>query len=225
MTNKLLDTFFSKQFENKINMKMMNYDYMVPINDINEYIQKIINIPIIDFVNYVKDNYLNDEVILSSKDAIQFSSFVNTNKNILLKIKMKGDKGFQFKDIGKFLLDDNIPRKDGAYTKYGENHAKTAEYFGLLYNLKNTYFLSCIGYVYNNLTEDDQTKLLTRLILRTNFLIKIVLILQKNNCNMREIFSMLSDSTYYRRKSNIKFIIKYLITNNIELIFLDNIQF
>lgn len=99
---------------------------------------------------------------------------------------------------------------DGAYTKYGENYVKTAEAMGLFFELSRTYFLSCIGYIYCDLPEEDKEKLLVRLLLRNRLIVRMIQASENGNINTREFFYMLSDSTYLRRKSNVKTVLKVL---------------
>ena len=108
------------------------------------------------------------------------------------------------------MLDDGAQRKDMAYIKYGENHLKTAEALGLLYELTRTYFLSCIGTVYISLCEEDQKRLLTRLFLRNKLISRLIKVTNTSNIDARQFLYMLSDSTYIRRKSNLKCILHFL---------------
>ena len=123
--------------------------------------------------------------------------------------------GMNYLEIGKMLLNDGKERKEGAYLKYGENHAKTGASVGLLYELCRTYFLSCIGVVYAQLPEEQRDCLLTRLILRNVFVSRMIKATQNGTVKMRQFLYMLSDSTYVRRRSNIKTVLQVL-SNSVE---------
>ena len=108
------------------------------------------------------------------------------------------------------MLNDGVLRKDMAYIKYGENHLKTAEALGLLYELTRTYFVSCIGEIYLTLDEEDRKKLNVRLFLRNKFIARLIKATATGKVDARQFLYMLSDATYIRRKSNIKCILRYL---------------
>ena len=126
------------------------------------------------------------------------------------RITSRKNPGVTFIEAGKLLLDDGAQRKDMAYIKYGENHLKTAEALGLLYELTRTYFLSCIGTVYISLCEEDQKRLLTRLFLRNKLISRLIKVTNTSNIDARQFLYMLSDSTYIRRRSNLKCILHFL---------------
>ena len=203
----LLTRFFNKTFENKINEAMMYYKYVFPEDEVINFINELINMQIEDILIYIKRN--KTKIDLTSKDIFQFSSLDDSIYKLTRKLKEIKDPGLHHIDIGKLLLDDGIEREYGAYLKYGENHSKTANEIGLLYKSSNSYFLSCWGYIFNLLEKDVQSKFLVRLILRTNLLQHLIKI-PDNLIDLRTVCSFLSDSTYTRRKSNIKSIIGIL---------------
>ena len=122
--------------------------------------------------------------------------------------------GLNFQEIGRLLQDDGIERKVGAYVKYGENHTKTAQTLGLAFELCNTYYLSGVGYIFIELNEEDREKLLTRMILRSKLFTRMMQASVNGKVNMREFLYMLSDSTYVRRRSNVKKMMGYLIQSD-----------
>ena len=108
------------------------------------------------------------------------------------------------------MLNDGKERKEGALTKYGENHAKTAEAIGLLFELHRTYFLSIYGYAFLELSASGREKLLVRLLLRNKFIVRLFKASNNGNVEMRNFLYMLSDTTYVRRRSNIRSILNVL---------------
>ena len=94
-----------------------------------------------------------------------------------------------------------------------ENHLKTAESLGLLYELTHVYFLSCIGYVTDLLNDNQREKLLLRLVLRNKLVRALYLASKNGTVNLRQFFYMLSDSTYTRRRSNVRSILSILEKN------------
>ncbi|HZJ76488.1 MAG TPA: hypothetical protein VFC70_02155, partial [Oscillospiraceae bacterium] len=61
----------------------------------------------------------------------QYSSYTDGTKKLINILRMAGDNGPSFKEIGIYLLGGG--RSDVAYIKYGENHAKLAREYGLVY--------------------------------------------------------------------------------------------
>lgn len=202
----ILVDFFYRTTENRMNKSILycksNH------NDVQKYISQIIERPLKDYIEFVCSNA--ERKIITAKDVVQFSSFDDSTVMICKKLKAVNNPGLKFLHIGKLLLDDGKERKDGALIKYGENHAKTATAFGLVFEFYKTYYLSCVGEVYLELDETDRKKLLDRLIVRSNLVSRMLQASQNGNVNMREFLFMLSDSTYLRRKSNMKTVVDYL---------------
>lgn len=203
--------FYSGKYEKKINENSLYYSYNFPEQEVRTYVEKIISEPIDRYVAYIKA--LKEREQVTSKDVFQFSDLSDATIVICEKIKAHNNPGVKYIDVGRILLDDGKIRKDGAYTKYGENHVKTAEAMGLFFELSRTYFLSCLGYVYCDLSIEDRKKLLTRLLLRNKLIIRLLQASENGKINAREFFYMLSDSTYLRRKSNVKTILHILETS------------
>lgn len=217
--------FYSGKYEKRINKNSLYYSYNFPEQEVRAYVEEIIAEPIDRYIAYIKA--LKEREQITSKDVFQFSNLSDATIVICEKIKAHNNPGVRYIDVGKILLDDGKIRKDGAYTKYGENHVKTAEAMGLFFELSRTYFLSCLGYVYCDLSNDDRQKLLTRLLLRNRLIVRMMQASENGNVNVREFLYMLSDSTYLRRKSNVKEVLnildssdEYDFTNFIEKIIL-----
>lgn len=204
-----LDVFYRRTYETDINKKMLYYDYVFPMEEVEDYVQQIISVPIEQFVQ--RDIDIETMEAITPKDVFQFSTLEAGTDQVCFVLNNAGNPGVTFIEAGKLLLDDGKPRKDTAYIKYGENHLKTAEALGLLYELTRTYFVSCIGVVYLQLNEEDRKKLLTRLFLRNKFIARLIKASATARVDARQFLYMLSDATYVRRKSNIKCILRYLL--------------
>ena len=204
----ILDIFFTKNFENSVNSQMLNYDFVFPIQQVKEYVEKINSTPVIDYLSYIKQNSM--VCSLSSRDVFQFSNIEDSTRNLCKLVRAENDPGLKHIAVGKILLNDGKLRNDVAYTKYGENHAKFAEDLGIMHSLESVFFLSCLGQILNDLDEVSFKKLLTRLILRLRIVQKLYLDSLKGKVNLRECLSVLSETTFIRRSSNIKTILKLL---------------
>lgn len=204
----ILDEFYSRTYENDINKKMLYYNYDFPTEEVENYVRQILCVPVEQFIQ--RDITMETAEAITPKDVFQFSTLEAGTDHICQVLSEAGNPGVTFIQAGKLLLDDGTQRKDMAYIKYGENHLKTAEALGLLYELTRTYFVSCIGMIYLNLDTEDRKKLNVRLFLRNKFVARLIKATASANVDARQFLYMLSDATYIRRKSNIKCILRYL---------------
>lgn len=207
----IFDKFFSKSFESSLNSQMLNYNFNFPVQQVKEYIVELISAPVKDYLICIEK--YSKVSSLSSRDIFQFSNLEDATRNLCKLVKQKDDPGLKHIAVGKILLNDGKIRNDGAYTKYGENHAKFAEDLGLMYSLESVFFLSCLGHVLDELEEDLYKKLLTRLVLRLRLVQKLYLDSLKGVVNLRDCLSVLSESTFIRRSSNVKTILNFLINS------------
>ena len=203
----IVEKFFSKQYEEKINKDILFYNF--PREEVQVYVEQVIAEPLPRFLAYM--DKLSEREKIESGDVFQFSDLDDGTAVFCEKMSRTDNPGMKFIDIGRLLLDDGKDRKDGALVKYGENHAKTAEMLGLSFELCKTYYLSGIGYIYAELPKEKQERFLMRLILRNKLVTRLYQASKNGNVNMREFLYMLSDSTYIRRKSNIKSVLNVLL--------------
>jgi hypothetical protein len=187
---------------------MLNYDFIFPVRQVEEYVGELNSTPIVDYLLYIEKN--STVCSLSSRDIFQFSNIEDSTRNLCKLVKAENDPGLKHVAVGKILLNDGKPRNDAAYTKYGENHAKFAEDLGIMHSLGSIFFLSCLGQILNDLDDVSLKKLLTRLILRLRLVQKLYLDSLKGKVNLRECLSVLSETTFIRRSSNIKTVLKLL---------------
>lgn len=222
MQNIIVD-FFTQKYEKKINKGILYYTF--PKKEVTTYIEQVINEPVDRFVAYIKESNVKNKI--EPSDVIQFSNIKDATINFCEKVNKINNPGLNFQEVGKLLQDNGINRKIGAYVKYGENHTKTAQALGLAFELCNTYYLSGIGYIFMELSEENREKLLTRLILRSKLFTSMIQASVNGKVNMREFLYKLSDSTYVRRRSNIKKMMAYLTQSNEYDFtkFIDNIEF
>lgn len=211
-SNELLNTFFSWSFENKINEKMFFRAYIFPEQEVIDYISSLIQIDLVEFIEYIR-KHLSVSYIESS-DIIQFSSLIDSTDRIAAIIDDKGDTGFTFLELGKLLLNDGIVRNDTAYRKYGENHTKTAQEFGITQLLYSKTYLTCIGKVMSHLSDADRNSILRRLILRNKYFMLIVIVSSKESISLESQMGLLSESTQRRRLSNIRKVWRFILSEN-----------
>lgn len=199
--------FFDRKYEEKINKNLLYYSF--PHDEVEEYVKAIIAEPLPRFLVYIEG--LKNKELIRPKDVFQFSNLDDATLNYCLKLKKVDNPGLSLLEIGKLLQDDGKERKDGAYVKYGENHAKLAKELGLGFELCNTYYLSGIGYIFAELSEDNRKHMISRLILRSKLICRLYQASENGDVDLRQFLYMLADSTYIRRRSNIKKMADYLI--------------
>lgn len=203
--------FMSGQYEEKINKKMMYYDYVFPTGEVVEYVREACEIPIDAIVKYILAMPAPE---IGAKDVFQFSNFDDATIRLCQRMAEVDNPGLKHVEVGKLLLNDGKERNDGAYTKYGENHAKTGTAIGLIQDLSKNYFLSCIGYIYPLLDSDLQDKCIHRLWLRNVLIQRLLCATRNGKVDVRQMLFMLSTSTYIRRSSNIKTVWGKLISTS-----------
>ncbi len=215
MNTELLKKFFSKEFELVINEKMMYRNYKFEILEVSSYVKKILEIDYDEFIQFAIDNY--DVHYLTPDDVLQYSDFADATINICKIFKDSGDNGYRFIETGKMLQNDGISRNDMAYRKYGENHSKTSENLGLLQKIGFTYYLSCLGYILDLLTQEEAEKLVCRLILRNKLVRRLIYrSITSNNASYHAECGFLKIKTANRRKSNVRKLILKVENNSIK---------
>jgi hypothetical protein len=202
MNDDLLQSFFSKSFEDRINEALLSYNYSFPLEKVLAYVHGLLSAEIVEYLSWIKE--AKGALVVSPLDMPQFSSFADATTRIAQVFLEHGDKGFSHYEAGKMLQDDGVQRSVNADTKYGENHAKTATYFGYLYSLKRVYYVSCLGRVTGSLSEDEQIALFYRLLIRTSLFKAVYCIGSEGTVELRKMFDGFSSSTYTRRISNVR---------------------
>ncbi len=202
----ILKDFFLYETEKKINKKILFEKDYIP--EISSFIDEVIRIPIEAYIDYICTRLPKTRI--ETSDVVQFSSLKKATDILCDVLKEKDNPGLKYKEIGKLLLDNTGDRKESAYIKYGENHAKLSATLGLTFVFYNNFYLSGIGYDYIGRKVEEKEMLMDRLIIRSTLISRMIQASQNGTINMREFLYMLSDSTYIRRRSNIKGLVDYL---------------
>ncbi len=204
----VVSEFFSQYFEKNINEMMLYHDYAFPAQEVISYIRRVVTTDCSLFVDFSQQTLVTEN--LNATHVFQFSNVEDGTYKLCNILKDIKDPGVNYLQAGKLLLSDGKERLVAAYRKYGENHTKTAAALGLLHELDKIYFLTCLGHASDLISEEERTKLMTRLVLRNTLVIKILQTAKKRRFTLRNLLCFLSDSTYKRRKSNIGAILKKL---------------
>ena len=176
---------------------------------------RVVEVKLLEYCNYVIDYCHID--YLTFQDVVQFSSLDDATTGIC-QVLTRAHDGLHNLEVGQALLDDGTVRNEGAYRKYGENHAKTAIELGLVLENSGCYFLTCLGEIYNDLENSVQNELLRRTILRNRFFQKILIKSQLGPVSIENEMSFFSQSTIIRRLPNVRTLYNIMIGNDPELL-------
>lgn len=207
--------FFQKSYEDAINEHLFIRSFNLNKDELFDYVNRVVEVKLLEYCNYVIDYCHID--YLTFQDVVQFSSLDDATTGIC-QVLARAHDGLHNLEVGQALLDDGTVRKEGAYRKYGENHAKTAIELGLVLENSGCYFLTCLGEIYNDLENSVQNELLRRTILRNRFFQKILIKSQLGPVSIENEMSFFSQSTIIRRLPNVRTLYNIMIGNDPELL-------
>ena len=204
-----IKVFFDYKKEKKWERAILSREFAEIRNEVWQYAQEILETPIAIYMQYISQVGKRQPILAA--DVFQFSDFNDATINLCNGIRSINNPGIGFRDVAMLLLQDGVVRKEGALNKYGENHIKTAELLGLAFKDEHkTYYLSAIGCVFSELSEEDQKKLLVRLLLRNKLISQLFIASYDGVFDLEAFLYDLSRSTYLRRRTNINCVIKFL---------------
>jgi len=204
----ILNDIKISELENNINEEINNSIFSLCETIFNE----VKDTALYEIIELVKSQSINE---INSANIPQFSSFANGTISLIEKLRMAGNYGPTFSDLGEQLLGPG--KKKGAYIKYGENHAKLAQLYDLVYITKNgvsRVYLTSFGRIIEKLDITEQKELLIKL----SFKIPIIQKCKKDDIQdaykVEELLKeYLSETTALRRKSNVLNILKNIEIN------------
>lgn len=211
----IVKDFFQKSYEDAINEHLFIRSFNLNKDELFDYVNRVVEVKLLEYCNYVIDYCHID--YLTFQDVVQFSSLDDATTGIC-QVLTRAHDGLHNLEVGRALLDDGIIRKEGAYRKYGENHAKTGIELGLVLENSGNYFLTCLGEVYNDLEQSVRNELLRRTILRNRFLQKVLIKSQYGPVSIESEMSFFSQSTVKRRLPNVKTLYNIVVGNDPELL-------
>lgn len=173
-SSELIELFYNRTYEKFVNKQILDdKNYIVPRQQLTNYVRELVNIPFIDFLEYIKQNVIERRI--EASDITQFDSFFAGEIEMCNALIWANNPGCQYIDIGRFFPNNTFGKSDGALRKYGEKHIKAATQLGLTFEYYNFWYLSCLGYIYPDLDEITRKRLLARTISR-NYLYQQMLI-------------------------------------------------
>lgn len=197
-SGELIDLFYNRAYEKFVNKQILDdKNFIVPRQQLKNYVHELVNIPYIDFINYIKQNGI--EGIIETSDITQFSSFSACGIEMCNALIWANNPGCQFIDIGRFFPNNIIGRSDSAYRRYGESHIKAATQLGLTFEYYGYWYLSCLGYIYPDLDEDVRKSLLARTITRNRLYQRLLIDVLDHDVDPLSYIRISSDGTFKSR--------------------------
>lgn len=169
----LIELFYHRTYEKYVNKKILDdKNYIVPRQQLTNYVLELVNVPFIDYISYVKQYVYKRGGEVS--DITQFGSFSTCEIEMCNALIWANNPGCQFVDIGRLFPNKITTRNDAAYRRFGESHIKAATQLGLTFEYYDYWYLSCLGYIYPILDEEVKKKLLARTITRNQLYQKML---------------------------------------------------
>ena len=204
-----VEDFYSKKFEDESNEILLNERWLFSEKAMEDYVIQITNISISDYISYCES--LPSIPNYTSKDITQLSSLYDCTLGMCKALK-EVDHGLSFTEIATKLHDGQYYKyNSGALTKYGENQVKTASQLGLTICIKDLWYLSSIGHIFPNLAGDIQNKYFSICLLRDPFYSRVLCSMYKQETNLPNYMTILSETTQKRRLSSCKQLINFFI--------------
>lgn len=169
----------------------------------------LLKIPISTFIYNI-----DEDQACTADTVIQYSNLYHAVVNVSRILKFT-NQSMTFTLLGKEII---RAKTDSACRKYGENHAKLAHELSMVKFTKAKGTLTtntAFGNFSVNLSDKDRLEIARRLLLRNQFIQKIIFLAKKGKVNYMEIACrILSKSTAERRKSNMKQLINLILNKN-----------
>lgn len=206
---RFIEIFMTRFYEKNVEIKMLaDRKYAMPKEDVIGYIQKVLAIPYIDFLEFSK---LNQETI-DDTQLTQSSSFAACSTEMCKVLETQGNTGLNYVQIGRLFPQYVKVANDVAFRKYGENQVKTSSQLGLTFEYYGCWYLTCLGYVFNYLDFQQQNSLLARTILRVPLYRDIMTRILYEDVNITDYMESLAISTKGRRSGSIVRMVNVCLT-------------
>lgn len=199
-----IEYFFSYSIEKTFNEALLNdRNYVIPHVDMLYYVENILSVPYSEFINKIGENL--SKLHISSKNITQCSSFTACEIEMCKVLINEDNPGLSFLEIGKLFPNYVTKNNENALRKFGENQIKTAAQLGLVFEYYDCWYLSCLGYIYQDLSEEQRKSVLARTLLRDPLYARITYDLTRGDVNILSYMTSIpSSQTKSRRYSNVE---------------------
>ena len=205
-----IELFYSRSYEEDVNKKILDdKNYVVPRQQLYNYVKSLISIPYADFIKHIKENHKKPSP--NDSGITQFSSFSSCEIEMCNALLWANNPGLQFLEIGQLFPEKVSSKKTAAYRKFGENQIKTATQLGLTFEYYDHWYLGCLGYLYPTLNDEEKQSLLARTITRNDFYSLLLINVIDHNIVISDYLNHLSNTTQKRREGNVLMMIQICI--------------
>ena len=202
---------YTKRFLNK-DIESIEILNCGTVEELIDFCKFLLKIPINNFIFCI-----DEDRFCSSDMIVQYSNLNHAIIDVSRILKFS-DHAMTYTEIGMELIK---AKEADACKKYGENHSKLAKELSMvIFEKKHVtkIFNTAFGNFSVDLSKKDRIEIVKRLILRNDFIQKLIYLSKKGLVNYMDIAcETLSESTAKRRKSNVKQLI-YLVLENHELL-------
>lgn len=195
-----ISLFITRSLEKDVDKLILaDKNFIVPKEKIHEYIERALSIPYSDYIGYIQNN----KGIVTEEQLTQSSAFDSCSSEMCKAMEWQGNPGLSFVEIGQLFPQKVRVKNEGAFRKYGENQVKTSTQLGLTFEYYGYWYLTCVGYIYNELEPHIQKSLLARTVLRVPLYQAILTEIIDEDVDLTKYMSSLSDTTIGRRSGSI----------------------
>ena len=201
-SSELIELFYNRTYEKFVNKQILDdKNYIVPRQQLTNYVRELIDIPYIDFIEYLVNR--NEIIILNSNDVTHFSSFSACEIEMCNALIWANNPGCTFVEIGSLFSDIVSSRSESDYRSYGESHIKAATQLGLTFDYYDLWYLSCIGYIYSDLDLNERRQLLARTIIRNKLYQKMLLDILEHDIDPFTYLNMFSENVAKKKLKSV----------------------
>lgn len=196
-SGELIELFYNRTYEKFVNKQILDdKNYIVPRQQLTNYVHELVNIPLIDFIDYFKHDEIDRK--LEPSDITQFSSFPSCELEMCKALLWANNPGCQYVDIGRLFPDKHVSKSEASYSRFGEIHIKASTQLGLTFEYYNYWYLSCLGYIYPELEKNLSMQLLARTITRNRLYQQLLIDILDHEVNPDVYINTLSNYNFRR---------------------------
>ena len=192
--------FMTRSLEKDVDELMLaDKNFIVPRKMVHEYVERAVSIPYVEYIDYIRNN----KGVVTDEQLTQCSAFDSCSSEMCKAMDWQGNPGLSFVGIGQLFPQKVRAKNEGAFRKYGENQVKTSTQLGLTFEYYGYWYLTCVGYIYNELEQHVRKSLLARTVLRIPLYQAILTELLEKDVDLKKYMGSLSDTTIGRRSGSI----------------------
>lgn len=200
--SELIELFFNRTYEKFVNKQILDdKNFIVPRQQLTNYVRELVDIPFVDYIDYIKHNDLERE--LEPSDITQFSSFSTCELEMCRALLWSNNPGCKYVDIGRLFPNKLFSKKESAYWRFGEMHIKASTQLGLTFEYYNYWYLSCLGYIYPELNKSLRMQLLARTLIRNRLYQQILIDILEHDVNIEEYINTFQNYNFKRCKRSV----------------------